>query len=305
MMIYTVTFNPSIDYIVNVKDFKLGEVNRVVMDAKYPGGKGINVSRVLNNLEIESTALGFIGNFTGEYVEKCLKKEGIKTDFIKLNEDTRINIKIKSNKETEINGNGPYIDDKSLNKLFNKIDEFKDGDIVVLSGNVQKSINSDIYSKIQERCSSKDIKFFVDTTGNALTCTLKNKPFLIKPNKHELGGLFGVEINTENEIIHYGKKLIDMGAQNVIVSNGSKGAIMISSEGIFKASPAKGTVKNSVGAGDSMIAGFIAYYSTHGDVIEAFRFGAASGSATAFSLDLCTKKDILALIDQINVTKIN
>lgn len=304
-VIYTITFNPAIDYIVSVNKFELGKVNRVEMDTKYPGGKGINVSRVLNNLGVKSTALGFIGNFTGEYVKQYLENEGIKTDFVNVAEDTRINIKIKSEKETEINGAGPNIDDKNLNKLFEKIDNFADEDIVVLAGNVQKSVSGHIYSQIQERCKDKRIKFVIDTTGEALRCTLKNKPFLIKPNKHELEELFEVEIKDKDKIIYYGKKLITMGAQNVIVSNSGEGAILISCEGIYSASAPKGIVKNSVGAGDSMVAGFLAYYSHNNNIVEAFRWGAASGSATAFSLDLCNKSDVTALINQVAITKIN
>lgn len=304
-MIYTITFNPAIDYIVNINDFQLGKVNRVEMDTKYPGGKGINVSRVLNNLGVESTALGFIGNFTGEYIKRFIENEGVKTDFINVNEDTRINIKIKSQEETEINGAGPAIDEKTLQKLFDKVDKFIDGDIVVLAGNVQRSVSDHIYSLIQERCKGKNIKFVIDTTGKALTCTLKNKPFLIKPNKHELSDLFSVDINNIEDIIYYGKKLMDMGAENVIISNGGKGAILISGKGIYNASPAKGIIKNSVGAGDSMVAGFIAHYSKTSDIVEAFKWGAAAGGATAFSLDLCTKDQVTALLDQVVITKIN
>ncbi|MDP4178626.1 MAG: 1-phosphofructokinase [Bacillota bacterium] len=304
-MIYTVTFNPAIDYIVNIDDFKIGEVNRVKMDTKYPGGKGINVSRVLNNLEVKSTALGFIGNFTGEYIKNHIENEGIKTDFINVDEDTRINIKIKSEKETEINGLGPNIDEKTLEKLFEKADKFTDGDIVVLAGNVQKSVDFDVYAIIQERCSDKDIKFVIDTTGNALICTLINKPFLIKPNKQELSELFEVDIKNKEDIVFYGRKLIGMGAQNVIVSNGGEGAILICKQGSYNASPAKGIIKNSVGAGDSMVAGFIANFTKTNDILEAFKWGAAAGGATAFSLDLCTKNEVTALIDEIIITKIN
>jgi 1-phosphofructokinase len=303
-MIYTITFNPSIDYIVGVKDFKLGKVNRVDMDTKYPGGKGINVSRVLNNLGIENVALGFIGNFTGEYIKQYLISEGVKTDFINLNEDTRINIKIKSCEETEINGAGPHIDESMIQKLFEKIDKFKDDDIVVLAGNVQKSVSVHIYSEIQEKCKDKNIKFVIDTTGEALRCTLQRKPFLIKPNKHELEELFGIEIKNQEDIIKYGEKLIDMGAQNVIISNGGESAIFISHQSKYISSIPKGAVKNSVGAGDSMVAGFLANYSKSNDLLEAFKWGVASGSATAFSLDLCNKNQVGELIDKVIITKI-
>lgn len=304
-MIYTITINPAIDYIVNIDDFKIGKVNRVNLDTKYPGGKGINVSRVLNNLGVKSTALGFIGNFTGQYIKNYIENEGIKTDFINVDEDTRINIKIKSEKETEINGSGPNIDEKTLEKLLEKADKFKDGDIVVLAGNVQKSVNYDVYAVIQERCNNKNVKFVIDTTGNSLICTLKNKPFLIKPNKHELSELFEADIKGREDIMFYGRKLISMGAQNVIVSDGSEGAILICRQGSYNASAAKGIIKNSVGAGDSMVAGFIANYTKTNDILEAFKWGAAAGGATAFSLDLCTKNEVISLIDEIIITKIN
>lgn len=304
-MIYTITFNPSIDYIVNIDDFKLEKVNRVEMDTKYPGGKGINVSRVLNNLGVESCALGYIGNFTGEYVKTYIENEGIKTDFINVSEDTRINIKIKSESETEINGLGPAISESQIEELFLKADKFKENDIVVLAGNVQKSVDYKIYSRIQERCKSKSIKFVIDTTGEALECTLRNRPFLIKPNSSELGELFKAEINTKEDIVFYGKKLIELGALNVIVSNGAEGAVLISSEGVYTASAPKGVVKNSVGAGDSMVAGFLAYYSKYKIIPDAFRYGAAAGSATAFSLDLCKKDDVNLLLKNVIIDKIS
>lgn len=303
-MIYTVTFNPAIDYIVKVQDFKGGEVNRVDADIKYPGGKGINVSRVLNNQGIKSKALGFIGGFTGEYIKNFLEKEGVQTDFINVKGDTRINVKIKSNEETEINGAGPSIEENDLNKLFEKFSKLTKDDFVVLAGNVQKTLPRNIYEQIQQRCIEKGAKFIVDTTGEALTCTLKYKPFLIKPNNHELGEIFNVEIKDRDEIILYGKRLLEMGAKNVIVSMAAEGALLVCSEGVYHASPAKGIVKNSVGAGDSLIGGFLAHYSENLDIVEAFRWGAASGSATAFSYDLCSKDDVNALIQEVKITKI-
>ncbi len=303
-MIYTVTFNPSVDYVVGVDDFQQGKINRLKSEYKYPGGKGINVSRVLNNLDIKSKALGFIGGFTGEFIKTSLEKEGIDTDFIQVQEDTRINVKLKSNEETEINGAGPDIDEEALNILFNMLEELGSEDYLVLAGNVQKTLPRDIYAQIQEKLMNNKAKVIVDTTGEALTATLKYKPFLIKPNNHELSEIFGVEIVTQEDIIVYAKKLLEMGAENVIISMAGEGALLICREGVYHAEAPKGEVKNSVGAGDSLIGGFLANYSKSLDLTEAFRWGVASGSATAFSLDLCTKDEVEKLLVQIKVTKL-
>ncbi|MFU0825619.1 1-phosphofructokinase [Clostridium sp.] len=303
-MIYTVTFNPSVDYIVEVENFVPGIINRVKEDHKYPGGKGINVSRVLNNLGVKSKALGFIGGFTGEYIKSTLESQGIDTDFITVNEDTRINIKLKSNEETEINGVGPKIENEKLNELFNKLGNLNSEDFLVLAGNVQKTLPRDIYAQIQKKCLDTNVNVIVDTTGEALINSLRYKPFLIKPNNHELAEIFNAEINTRDEIIYYGKKLMDMGAQNVIISMAGEGALLICSEGVYHASAPKGEVKNSVGAGDSMIGGFLAKYSKDTSIVEAFRWGAASGSATAFSLDLCKKDHVERLLNEIKVIKL-
>ncbi|MHC6180564.1 1-phosphofructokinase [Clostridium sp. JNZ X4-2] len=301
-MIYTVTFNPSIDYVIHINNLVLGAVNRSTDEKKYAGGKGINVSRVLNNLGIPSKALGFIGGFTGKFIKDSLENAGIATDFIQINEDTRINVKLKSNKETEINGSGPYIDDYSLNKLFKKIENLSPEDFIVLAGNVQKSVDTDVYSRIQKKCPSARV--LVDTTGDSLRATLKYKPFLIKPNIHELEDLFNVKIKDTGEIIHYANKLRDMGAQNVIISMGKQGALLIGYQGIYTASAPKGKVKNSVGAGDSVIAGFLAEYTRSFNLVDSFRYGAASGSATAFSMDLCKKEDVDNLLSSVHITKL-
>lgn len=304
-MIYTVTFNPAIDYVINVDDFKSGLVNRVASDEKFAGGKGINVSRVLNNLGVKSKALGFIGGFTGKFIIDSLESQGVATNFIEVSEDTRINVKLKSKEETEINGSGPLITGEDLDKLFKIVENLTEDDYLVLAGNVQKSVPSDIYAVLQEKCKAKNVKTIVDTTGDALVATLKNKPFLIKPNNHELGEIFNKELTNIDEIIKYAKKLIDMGAQNVIISMAEKGALLICESGVYHASPAKGIVKNSVGAGDSVIAGFLAKYSETEDLLEAFRWGATSGSATAFSKDLCKKEDVEHYLSGVVVTKIN
>lgn len=301
-MIYTITFNPSIDYVIQVDNFTVGTVNRVRHDEKYAGGKGINVSRVLNNLGIESRALGFIGGFTGKFIEDSLKKAGISTDFIKVSQDTRINVKLKSGEETEINGAGPDIDDDKLGELFKKIENLKSDDFLVLAGNVQKSVKRNIYSIIQTKCG--DGRVIVDTTGDALKNTLKYKPFLIKPNIHELGDLFGVNISSVKEIVHYADELRKSGAQNVVVSMGKDGALLICDEGVYSASAPKGEVKNSVGAGDSLVAGFLAQYTRNCNIIDAFKYGAASGSATAFSMDLCKKDDVEKLLPQVEIEEI-
>lgn len=302
-MIYTVTFNPAIDYVIEVDNFRSGIVNRVKNNEKFAGGKGINVSRVLNNLNVKSIVLGFVGGFTGNFIEDSLERQGIKTKFIKVAEDTRINVKLKSTVETEINGSGPNISSENLNELFKIIENLTSDDYLVLAGNVQKSVPYNIYSVIQKKCILNNVKVIVDTTGDALVATLTSKPFLIKPNNHELSEIFNKDLKSEEEIIVYGKKLIDMGAQNVIISMAEKGALLISKTGVYKASPAKGIVKNSVGAGDSVIAGFLASYSQNKDIVEAFRYGAASGSSTAFSKDLCKKSDVEYYLPQVAVTK--
>ena len=304
-MIYTVTLNPSIDYYLQIEDFNLGEVNRAKANYKYPGGKGINVSRVLNRLGIESKALGFIGGFTGEFIEEYLEDEGIDTDFIVINEDTRINVKIKSKEETEINGEGPRINLEKLNQLFDKVAKLTSEDFLVLSGNAQNSLPRDIYCKIQERCMNNNIKVIVDTTGQALTSTLKNKPFLIKPNRHELSEIFGVQVNNKEDIVHYGRKLTALGAENVIISIGGDGAILVCETGVYHAEAPKGNVINSVGAGDSLIGGVIAEYSRSKDLLEAFKWGVSAGSATTFSLDICTKDEVKRLLKEVNITRIN
>ncbi|MBV4420270.1 1-phosphofructokinase [Clostridium tyrobutyricum] len=301
-MIYTVTFNPSIDYVIQTENLILGDINRVDNEKKFAGGKGINVSRVLNNLGVSSKALGFIGGFTGKFIKDSLVNLGIFTDFIEVKEDTRINVKIRSKQETEINGAGPDIDKENLEKLFKKVENLKSEDFIVLAGNVQKSVPRDIYSRIQQRC--KNGKVAVDTTGSALTATLKYKPFLIKPNIHELGEIFERELKSSDEVIKYANELRKMGAQNVIISMGKDGAMLVCDEGVYKASAPKGTVQNSVGAGDSVVAGFLAEYTRSHSIVDAFKYGAASGSATAFSIDLCKKDFVEQLLAEIYVTKL-
>lgn len=300
-MIYTITFNPALDYIVRVNNLKIGEVNRTDFEEIYPGGKGINVSIVLNNLGIENIALGYIAGFTGDEIEKRVKSLGCKTDFIKLeNGMSRINIKLKSKKESEINGQGPDIKDNNLIELYEKLDYLREGDILVLAGSIPNTLPENIYESIMERLYSKGIKFIVDATGDLLLRVLKYKPFLIKPNHHELGELFNTKLNNEEEIIKYAKKLKDMGARNVLISMAGDGAIFINENGEVKKSDVpKGKLINSVGAGDSMVAGFIAGYLNSNSLDEAFKMGVATGSASAFSEGLAIKEKVYELLKQL------
>lgn len=298
-MIYTVTFNPALDYIVNMDNLKLGETNRSTSEMILSGGKGINVSIVLKNLGFDNVALGFVAGFTGEEIENGTRKLGITTDFIHLKEGlSRINVKLKANEETEVNGTGPIISENELNALYGKLENLKKDDILVLAGSVPNTLPQDIYEKIMEMLQDKGIKIVVDATKDLLLNVLKYKPFLIKPNNHELSEIFGVEIKTEQKIIDYAKKLQDKGARNVLVSRAGDGAILIAENGdIYKSPAPKGKVVNSVGAGDSMVAGFIAGYLKNNSYEEAFKTGVASGSASAFSKYLAKKEEILEILN--------
>ena len=300
-MIYTITFNPALDYIVKMDEFNLGNVNRSNNEFIYAGGKGINVSIVLNNLGVKSKALGFIAGFTGEEIERRVREFGCDTEFIKLKEGmSRINVKIKADVESEINGGGPDISSDALEELYKKLDTLTVGDILVLAGSIPKTMPTDVYERIMERLQEKDVKFIVDTTGESLLKVLKYNPFLIKPNHHELGELFGVKLNSKEEIIEYAKKLKDMGAQNVIISMAGDGAILIDSNGgVTTSNVPKGVVKNSVGAGDSMVAGFIAGYLDSEKIEDGFKLGVATGSASAFSEGLATKDYVYELLEQV------
>lgn len=297
-MIYTVTFNPSLDYIVDVEDFTLGKVNRTKKELVYPGGKGINVSLVLKNLLMESTALGFVAGFTGKEIERNLHEWGCFTDFITIDQGiSRINLKLRAKEETEINGQGPLIDENAKQTLYEKLDALKAGDILVLAGSIPSTMSSDSYEEIMKRLLGKDIKVIVDATKELLVNVLPYEPFLIKPNHHELEEIFQVTLNNTNEIIQYGKKLKEKGAKNVLISMAGDGAILIAQDGKIYQSPApKGTVVNSVGAGDSMVAGFLAGYLLNGSYEDAFRMGIATGSASAFSERLATKKEVERLM---------
>lgn len=296
-MIYTVTFNPSVDYVMHTDKLEYGIVNRSTGEEIYFGGKGINVSLVLNELGVKSKALGFVAGFTGEAIENGIRQMGIDTDFIHLDSGfSRINIKIKSGEETELNAQGPHINENAVNSLFMKLDALDDGDTLVLAGSIPKSLPDDIYEKILHFLSERKIKTVVDAEKNLLKNTLKYKPFLIKPNNFELEQLFGEKLENEDEIVSAALKLKQMGALNVIVSMGERGAILVDeNKEVHKALPICGTVKNSVGAGDSMIAGFLAGLE-RGDYEYALRLGNASGAATAFSSGLASREDILRLM---------
>lgn len=301
-MIYTITFNPALDYISQVENFEIGKINRTQTEKILPGGKGLNVSTVLRNLGIESTALGFIAGFTGEELKRDIEQRGIKTDFINVEKGlTRINVKISSKEETALNGNGPEITDEDIDQLFEKINNIKNEDTVILAGNIPKCINNNIYEIICKKLEQNKVRFIVDATKELLMNVLKYKPFLIKPNKEELEETFKEKIETKEEIIEHAKKLQKMGAQNVLISLGGEGAILVTSENkeYFINAP-KGKVLNTVGAGDSMVAGFVAGYEKSGDYEYAFKMGIATGSASAFSMDLATAEQVADLLKEIN-----
>lgn len=303
-MVYTLTFNPAVDYIVHTDDLIGGKTNRSRTEQIYIGGKGINVSIVLAELGIRSRALGFTAGFTGKAIEDGAAAKGVETDFIRLeNGFSRINVKIKSTEETEINGQGPHIPESAVKLLFDKLDNLRGGDTLVLAGSIPGSLPSDIYERILARLSDKQIRSVVDASGDLLLNVLKYKPFLIKPNKDELGELFKAVPQTDDEVISYAKRLCEMGAKNVLVSLAGDGAILLDEHGrIHRCKACSGTVKNSVGAGDSMVAGFLAGLISgfeSKDYEYALKLGTAAGGATAFSDDLAKKEEIFALLKQL------
>ena len=296
-MIYTVTFNPSIDYIVSVDDFQLGRTNRTIKEQMLAGGKGINVSTVLSNLGVENVALGFVAGFVGEELKCMAESQGLMCDFITLDSGcTRINVKMKDFDGTEINGMGPNIDSVAVEKLMNQLRKLQLGDMVVLAGSIPSMMSDSIYQEIMSELAPKGIQFVVDATKKLLLNVLEYHPFLVKPNNHELGEIFGVKLETREEVVPYAKKLQEMGARNVLVSMAGEGAVMVSEDGQIIASPApKGVLVNAVGAGDSMVAGFLAGYEKEKNYQYAFKMAVAAGSASAFSEQLATKEEILKL----------
>ena len=298
-MIYTVTFNPSLDYIVRLDNFTAGAINRVNYEQVLAGGKGINVSIVLKNMGHDNSALGFVAGFTGEEIKRQLKEFGVKSDFVQLDEGfSRINVKAKASTETEINGQGPDISEAKQAELFAQLDKLVEGDTLVLAGSIPKTLPDDIYQRIMARLDGKGIRIVVDAEKNLLLNVLQYHPFLIKPNNHELGDMFGVKLTTDEEIITYAKKLQEKGAQNVLISMAGDGAILLTAEGqSYKCPAPKGKLINSVGAGDSMVAGFITgYMESNGDFEKAFHMGVATGSASACSENLATRPEVEALL---------
>ena len=300
-MIYTVTFNPSLDYIVRVENFRAGTINRTYYENILPGGKGINVSIVLKNLGHDSTALGFMAGFTGREICARLEKFGVASDFIDVAEGlSRINLKMKSDEETEINGQGPNITDADIEKLYEKLDTLQAGDILIISGSVPNTLPGDMYERIMSRLEGRGIEIVVDAEKDLLVNVLKFHPFLIKPNNHELGAIYGVELKKKDEVVPYAKKLQEAGAKNVLISMAGEGAVFISEKGdVLKSEAPKGKVVNSVGAGDSMVAGFMTGYLETGDYEKAFKMGLCTGSASAFSPDLATRPEVEALLKTI------
>ncbi len=302
-MIYTVTFNPSLDYIVSVENFQLGLTNRTSSELMLPGGKGVNVSTVLMNLGIENTALGFAAGFVGDEIVRQMEEMGVQNGFIRIEEGvSRINLKLKSIDGTEINGQGPVISPEHVEELMKRLDRLGEGDVLFLSGSIPASMPDDAYQKIMERLDGRGVQIIVDATKDLLMKVLEYHPFLIKPNNHELGEIFDVELRTREEVIPYAKKLQEKGAVNVLVSMAGEGAVFIDANGDVHMAPApRGTLVNGVGAGDSMVAGFMAGWLEKQDYEHAFCMGVSAGSASAFSEHLATKAEIETVYQQVRV----
>ena len=300
-MINTITLNPSLDYIVKVDSFKVDSLNRIEEERICAGGKGINVSIVLKNLGVANTALGYVAGFTGDEILRQIESHGVSCDFVKLQKGfSRINVKLKSDGETEINGAGPEITEDDLKVLYDKLSHLTKGDYLILSGSIPTSVPDDIYENIMNSLLDTGVEFIVDATKELLVKVLKYKPFLIKPNHHELAEMFNVELKDDGDIIKYGKKLQEMGAKNVLISMAGDGAILLPENGeAIKREVPKGILKNSVGAGDSMVAGFLCGYLKNKDIDEAFKMGIATGSASAFSEELATEDEVYKLLKQI------
>ena len=298
-MIYTVTFNPSLDYIIRVDNFRTGQINRTAREMILPGGKGVNVSIVLSNLGHDSKALGFTAGIIGEDLEDLLRKSGVSTDFIRVkNGCSRINVKMRSDTETEINGQGPVIEEDEIRQLFARLDQIESGDYLVISGSVPNTLPNDMYEQIMQRLEGRGVRIVVDAEKDLMTRVLKYRPFLVKPNHLELGGIFGVSLVSQAEVLPYAERLQSMGARNVLVSMAGEGAVLLSESGeVFRAPAPKGALVNSVGAGDSMVAGFLAgWIEEQGSYDSAFRMGLCAGSASAFSEQLAKRHEVEALM---------
>ena len=301
-MIYTVTFNPSLDYIVSVNNFQLGMTNRTATEMMLPGGKGINVSIVLKNLGLENTALGFVAGFTGDEIQRQVEEIGVNARFIPVDEGiSRINLKLQNIEGTEINGQGPAISKEKTQQLFEMLDQLQEGDVLVLAGSIPRTMPDSIYSDILKRLEGKGILAVVDATGELLLHVLEYRPFLIKPNNHELGEIFQVKLETREDVVPYARKLQEKGARNVLVSMAGQGAVLLDEKGQVHMLPApKGKLVNAVGAGDSMVAGFLAGWLTKKDYEYAFRMGISAGSASAFSENLATKEEVEEVFRQVS-----
>ncbi|MGY3750105.1 1-phosphofructokinase [Vagococcus acidifermentans] len=304
-MIYTVTLNPSIDYIVHVDHLKIGTLNRMSSELKFPGGKGINVSRILKRIQTPSVALGFLGGFTGRFILDWLKAEGVLNQFTQIAADTRINIKLKAESETEINGVGPHISDKEIQNLKAELDTIQPSDIVVLSGSLPGNLPDGFYQELIQLIHKQGAEFVIDTTGDALQQSLSSRPLLVKPNKEELGELYQTTFDSIEELLPYGQQLLAEGAQHAIISMASEGALLFTDDGVYQSNVLMHPLKNSVGAGDSMIAGFIGNYARSKDAVEAFKWGVACGSATAFSDDLASGELIRTLLSEVHIRQIS
>lgn len=300
-MIYTVTFNPSIDYVMFTEGFQVGGLNRAHMTNKFPGGKGINVSRVLTSLHIENTATGFIGGFPGKFIKDELSKANILTDFVEIEEDTRINVKLKSDVETEINGPGPNIETNHYEMFLNKLKNTNAFDTVIIAGSVPNTLNKSVYKEIAEILKETKATLIVDAEKALMKSILSYNPKFVKPNKTELEEIFGIEIKSDNQIIECAQKLIDEGAQSVIVSLGGEGAIYVDSQIKLKATVPQGEVINTVGSGDSTVAGMVAGLEKQSNIEDAFKLAVSCGTATAFNADLANKEDIDKILPQVNV----
>lgn len=300
-MIYTLTLNPSIDYVLRIDEFLDGETLRSNSEEKYPGGKGIMVSKLLKNLGEKSVNIGFLGGFTGDFIRKKLNDLGIEEDFTRIEDDSRINVKLKYETETEINAQGPQIKEEEIEEFLNYLDQLQEDDFVIISGSIPKSLVDDFYRVIVNLLEMNNVRFALDTSGKKLFKLSSYKPFLVKPNKKELEEIFDDEIDSDEKIVKYARKLIDQGAENVIVSLGKDGSIFVDNSIAYKAKPIEGKLINSVGSGDSMVAGYIYGYMKGLSKIDSYKLAVSCGSATAFSPDIAEKDLIYKILEKVEV----
>lgn len=302
-MIYTLTLNPSIDYVLKIDKFEDGQTLRSNTEEKYPGGKGIMVSKLLKNLGEKSVNIGFLGGFTGDFIRKKLNDLGIEEDFTRIEDDSRINVKLKYETETEINAQGPKIKEEEIEEFLNYLDQLQEDDFVIISGSIPKSLGDDFYRVIVNLLEMNNVRFALDTSGKKLYKLSSYKPFLVKPNKDELSEIFDDEIDSDEKIVKYARKLIDQGAENVIVSLGKDGSIFVDNSVAYKAKPIEGKLINSVGSGDSMVAGYIYGYMKGLSKLDSYKLAVSCGSATAFSPDIAEKELIDDIFKKVEVEK--